>query len=294
MTAQAVTQRISAEFEKLPDRMQRVGTYVLDHPADVALLSMREQARRAGVPPAAMTRFAQRLGYAGYDALRALFVASIRGRVSDFSVRAGELAARREELGEPTLALSLANALAEHIAALAQPERQISIIEAASLLAGARRILCLGHRSCYAPAYHFAYVAGLHGAPTHLLDAPGGIGADALNAAEPSDVVLAISFAPYPRATVEIAASAREVGARVVALTDSFASPLARNADHAITVPTDIANATQVAAPVFAVVEMLVALVVARGGPEGRATLDRNEAECARRRIYWTEGRRAL
>ena len=74
--------------------MQKVGAYVLDHPEDVALLSMREQARRAGVPPAAMTRFAQRLGYTGYDELRGLFAASIRGRVSDFGVRAGELAAR--------------------------------------------------------------------------------------------------------------------------------------------------------------------------------------------------------
>ena len=82
MTVQAVTQRISAEFEKLPDRMRRVGTYVLDHPEDVALLSMREQARRAGVPPAAMTRFAQRLGYAGYDELR--------GALCRLDPRAGE------------------------------------------------------------------------------------------------------------------------------------------------------------------------------------------------------------
>ena len=94
MTPQVVAERIAAEFKALPDRMQKVGTYVLDHPEDVALLSMREQARRAGVPPAAMTRFAQRLGYTGYDELRDLFAASMRGRVSDFGARAGELAAR--------------------------------------------------------------------------------------------------------------------------------------------------------------------------------------------------------
>lgn len=293
MTVQAVTRRISAEFATLPNRMQRVGAYVLDHPEDVALLSMREQARRAGVPPATMTRFAQRLGYAGYDELRALFAASIRGRVNGFAARAGALAERRERLGEPTLAVTLAHALAERVAALASPESQAAFLDAAALLAEARRILCLGHRSCYAPAYHFAYVAGLHGAPTLLLDAPGGIGGDALSSVGAGDVVLAISFAPYTRMTVELAASARETGASVVALTDSLTSPLALSADCTLTVPTEIDSATQITVPAFAAVEMLAALVVARSGPEARATLERNEAALARRHVYWSEGRRA-
>lgn len=271
----------------MPARMQKVGAYVLDHPEDVALLSMREQARRAGVNPAAMTRFAQRLGYAGYDELRGLFAASIRGRVSDFGIRAGELSARRARLGEPTLARSLANALIERVAALAEPDRLAAIVDAASLVAGARRILCLGHRSCYAPAYHFAYVAGLYGAPTRLLDAPGGIGSDGLNAAKEGDVMLAVSFAPYTRATVEIATTAHDAGIPIVAVTDSSVSPLARIADRAISVPSDLADATHVTAPALAAVEMLAALVVARSGPDGRAVLERNETEFARRHIYW-------
>ncbi len=284
---QLIAQRIAHEFSQMPPRMRKVGIYVLDHPEDVALLSMREQARRADVPPAAMTRFAQRLGYAGYDELRSLFAASIRGRVSDFGVRAGELAAHRERLGEPTLANSLANALIERVAALAEPERLTAIVDAAALLAGARRILCLGHRSCYAPAYHFAYVAGLYGAPTRLLDAPGGIDVDGLNTAARGDVMLAVSFAPYARATVETATIAHELALPIVAVTDSLASPLAQIARRTVAVPTDLANATHVTTPAFAVIEMLAALVVAQSGPEGRAVLERNETEFARRRIYW-------
>ncbi len=290
MTPQVVARRIAAEFKDLPDRMRKVGAYVLDHPEDVALLSMREQARRAGVPPAAMTRFAQRLGYAGYDELRALFAASMRERVSDFGLRAGALAARRKRLGEPTLALSIAHALVERVAALAEADQLATLVEAASLLATARRIWCLGHRSSYAPAYHFAYVAGLYGAPTRLLDGPGGIGADGLNAAMVDDALLAVSFAPYTRATVEIAASASRAGIDVVALTDDASSPLAAMASRTIVVPTDLGDATYVTSPAFAAAEILSALVVARSGPEGRAVLERNEAEFARRRVYWDGG----
>jgi DNA-binding MurR/RpiR family transcriptional regulator len=293
MTPHAVARRISAEFENLPDRLRQVGTYVLDHPDDVALLSMREQAKLAGVPPATMTRFAQRLGYSGYDELRELFGVSMRGRASDFGARAGELAARRARVGEPNLALSITNSLVDRIAALAEPERQAAMLEAAGLLANAGRILCLGHRSCYAPAYHFAYIAGLHGAPTRLLDGPGGIGGDGLNGSGEGDVMLAISFAPYTRLTVELARSARELGIGVIALTDGPLSPLARAADCVVTVPTDLAEATQVASPIFAAVEMLAALLVARIGPEGRSILGRNEAEFARRHVYWDESVRA-
>ena len=293
MTAQAVARRIATEFATFPGRMQRVGTFVLDHPEDVALLSMREQARRVGVLPATMTRFAQRLGYSGYDELRALFAQSIRGQVSDFGARAGELATRRERLGEPTFASALAEALTDRVAALMEPERLTAIVEGAGVLARARRIFCLGHRSCYAPAYHFAYLAGLNGAPTCLLDAPGGIGADELNEAEAGDAMLAVSFAPYTSVTVSIAEDARDLGVEVVALTDNAASPIARAATATIVVPTEIAEAAYVTAPAFAAAEMLAALVVAGIGSEGRAVLERNEAVFARRSVYWSPGGRA-
>src|SRR5690606_31236894 len=145
----------------------------------------------------------------------------------DFSTRAGELAARRARLGETPLAASLAEALIERVAALAEQERLSQLVAAAARLAAARRIFCLGHRSSYAPAFHFTYVAGLHGAPTVLLDAPGGTGPDAISRAGPDDVVLAVSFAPYTRTTVDVAAQADREGAAVIALTDSATSPLA-------------------------------------------------------------------
>ena len=284
-----VEKRIRDGFESLSPGMRKVGRYVLEHPEDVALLSMREQSRRAGVPPATMTRFAQRLGYTGYDEVRGLFANSMRGRVSDFGQRAGTLAARREELGEWKLAASVVEALADGVAAIGDETRLAGIVDTAALLSSADRILCLGHRSCYAPAYHFAYVAALNGVPTVLLDAPGGIGIDAVNTTGSGDALLAVSFSPYTRQTVEIATSVNELGIPIVALTDSPVSPLARIADQSVSIPTDVAHATYVTAPIFAVAEVLAALVVASSGPEGRRILERNEAELARRNVYWAD-----
>src|SRR5260370_33573110 len=65
--------RLKADFENLSPQLQEAARWVIDHPADVALLSLREQARRAGIAPATLTRLAQRLRLRGFEGLRQAF-----------------------------------------------------------------------------------------------------------------------------------------------------------------------------------------------------------------------------
>src|SRR5271167_1488104 len=64
--------RIIKAFDTMSGQLQAGARYVLERPRDVALLSMREQARQAGVQPATMTRLAKHLGLDGYDRVREL------------------------------------------------------------------------------------------------------------------------------------------------------------------------------------------------------------------------------
>jgi hypothetical protein len=41
--------RLKADFDTLPPQLKEAARWVIDHPDDVALLSLREQARRAGI-----------------------------------------------------------------------------------------------------------------------------------------------------------------------------------------------------------------------------------------------------
>jgi DNA-binding MurR/RpiR family transcriptional regulator len=288
MLPQYVAELIVGAFQDLPDDMQRVSTYVLNHPEDVALLSMREIARRLTLPPATITRFAQRLGYSGYVELREQFAATMREQVSDFGDRAGRLAVRRARLGETSLAQSLADNLVDRVAGLAKEVLLSEIVAAAATVADARRVFCIGHRSCYAPVYHFAYITGLYGMPTRLLDAPGGIGADTLNEMDSGDVVVAAACTPYTRLTIDLAAASKERGAAIVAVTDSHASPLARMAVRTVAIANDVGGPTSAATPILAAMETLAALVAARTGETGRQVLERNESGFARRHVYWT------
>ncbi|STS10635.1 DNA-binding transcriptional regulator HexR [Ewingella americana] len=73
MEQQALIQKIKDQYESLPKQVRLVASFVLNYPQEVAVMSMREQAKLAGLPPSTMTRFAKRLGFSGYDDIRGDF-----------------------------------------------------------------------------------------------------------------------------------------------------------------------------------------------------------------------------
>jgi DNA-binding MurR/RpiR family transcriptional regulator len=74
---------------------------VIDHPTEVALLSMPEQAWRAGATAATMTRLAQRFGLQGCEGLRKLHADAVRERPESYRGRAEELLDRSERKAMP-------------------------------------------------------------------------------------------------------------------------------------------------------------------------------------------------
>ncbi|MGK9235633.1 MurR/RpiR family transcriptional regulator [Inquilinus limosus] len=272
--------RIVERFDAMPAQLQAAARYVLDRPRDVALLSMREQARQAGVPPATMTRLAKRLGLDGYDSVRALYAEAVRTGDIGFAGRADAQLASQTLKGDRALAAEIATTVAGHIARLAEPAALDRLTAAAARLAAARRIYCLGLRAGHAVAWHLHYVLSLLGERTVLLDAAGATGTDPIRAATPEDVLLAASVSPYTRATVETARWAAARGVAVVAVTDSEVSPLAQAAAETILVATDSPSFFHSLAPGFVAAEILAALVAGRG-TDAPAALRRTEAQLA-------------
>jgi DNA-binding MurR/RpiR family transcriptional regulator len=276
-----LTRPIVEAFEALSPQLQTAARYVLDRPDDVALLSMREQARRAGVPPATMTRLAKRLGLEGYDEVRALYAGAVRDGTLGFAGKAGVQVETQKLRGERALAADMALTLSRQLARLAETPTLDRLADAAGRLHQARRIYCLGLRSCHVIAWHFHYMLSLLGDKTVMLDDAGGIGLDAIRDAGANDVVLAASIEPYARATIEGARYAHRQGVPVVALTDSEVSPLAQIAVAMIPAATESPSFFHTMTPLLAVSEILAALVAGRSGQKALEALSRTEAQLA-------------
>lgn len=68
-----VQERLTRARPLLSPTLARATAYLLEHPADVVTMSMREIARASGIPAPNFSRLAERIGFSGYDALRAVY-----------------------------------------------------------------------------------------------------------------------------------------------------------------------------------------------------------------------------
>lgn len=291
---------LTANFDELSPQLKEAARWVIDHPADVALLTMREQARRAGIPPATLTRLAQRFRLEGYDEIRKLYAEAVRRRPDSFRGRAEELLQRRDSEGDEALIQDIFSSLTRHLQELASAPSMRGFKAAAEIIAKSRRVFCLGLRSTFSVAYSFHYARALFGADSVLVDGPGGIATDALRTIGPGDVLLAISVKPYTRQTVQAAHYAGKRGARVIAVTDSEVSPLAKLSRETLIVGTETPSFFHTMAPAFAAIECLTALVAARRGKETLKSLASSQEQLeafdtyilpTKRRVHTTKKR---
>ena len=289
MERDAFIDHVKRVFDGLPGRIQAAARFVLDNPHDVALLSMRELARRADVPPATMTRLAQHLGLSGYEDIRAIHAAALRDRPENYSDRAEGLVRCHREVGLLGVAAAMVDSLSAQVAEFGHPSRLEQMVEAAEALGAGRRIFCLGQRSSFPAAYHFAHVLRFFDGRAHLIDAAGGTGsAGALDIGE-DDVLLVVSITPAARHVVELTAYARRRGATVIGITDSHASPTGRMAHRVVIVGSRSPSFFDTMTPAFAACEILVALVAGREAGDVPAAVRDTEARLRDLKTWWGE-----
>ncbi len=291
MDAQTLCQKIKQQFDSLPKQVRAAASFVLDHPQEVAVMSMREQARLAGLPPSTMTRLAKHLGLAGYDAVRDAFIDALRQQDRPaYGGRVPGLVALNQQFGEETLVAQMAENAVAHVRSLTTPEGIAGIVRAAHLLAAARRIYALGLRSSFSVAYQFAYVTRFFADNVRLVDGAGESEAMAmLRAAGPRDVLFVASIAPYARRAVSVASFLAKRGVRIVAVTDSASSPLARLAEATVLVGKENPSFFDTVTPAFLLSEILAALMAAGGRKDVETAVSETEDALWRLDEWWPE-----
>lgn len=221
-------------YPGLSPQLQRIATYALEHPQDMALETVAQVASGAGVQPSAMVRFAQALGYGGFSDLQRIFRSRLVERSSgtpglrNYRERIAQFRAGQPRQG-PGGVLSQfvsdgVNSL-DQLHELVQPDQ---LKAAVRTLSAARSIHVLGHRRSFPVAYYLSYALTQLELRAPLLDSVGGMLREPARLIEARDALLAISFKPYTPEVVEVAQACHGRGVPVVSITDNALSPLAR------------------------------------------------------------------
>ncbi|MCM2545923.1 MurR/RpiR family transcriptional regulator [Burkholderia glumae] len=273
---------IRAQFSELSPQFQAGAAFLLDHPDEVAVSSMRKLAQRAQVQPASLVRLAQQFGFPGWNELRDLFVARVRARPAPMTQRARSLVkpGAKAALSHDLLAAQQQN-LAD-----AAARNQRALAEAAQLIRKAPHVHVAGFRSCYPVAFGFVYAYRLFRPSVSLLAGVAGSLEMELRAIGQASVTVIVSFAPYSTEATRVANIARERGSRIVAITDSAASPVALAADATLIFGHDSPSFFPSLVAAHALAEALVAQLLALEGGGAVAALERSEAELHARGAY--------
>lgn len=275
MNYEAVQIRILAELPQLSSQLRKAARFLVDHPDDVALVSMRVLASRSAVTPTTFVRLARRLGFDDWAALRRPFENRLRSGNAPFAAKADALVRRGPEA---VFAESLRATIANLGAADAGNDGR-EIARACAILERAQRIRVAGFRSCRAPAHSLVYLCRMFRHDVVLLGSDGGALEAELAAIGRKDAVVAIGFAPYSRELGPVVEAARRHGASLIAVADSMAAPIARRADVTLRFSTESPSFFPSVAAALAIVEALAATMLARSGPAAAARVRDTESD---------------
>lgn len=260
-------EKLISDYGQLSPQLRKVARYILDHPKEVALCSLRGLARAADVPPSTISRLMASIGVETWQDFRSHYQNRLLDLPASYAYRARETQKMEPDADrDPYLLESIARAEIDNISAAFSPSLTAKMITACGAIEHARHVFVVGRGAAYPAAYQFAYAYRLFRDNLVLVDGQSGAFGDQLRGINRRDVLIAIGARPYIRDTVRAVDYARSQHCPVIAVTDSDVAPIAHDAMINLVVPDKSPSFFQSFTASVSVMQALVALLVARGG----------------------------
>lgn len=269
---------IRERYDDLSDRLQRIARHILDEPNDVAFETLAVVAARSKVQPSAIVRFAQAFGFPGASPMQRLIRDGLlrEDRSVGYTERirqhrygiAGDVQGTRQLLSEFVEGNILALENLNHAVGPRDLEVAIDLLDRAST------VFVAGFRRSFPVASYLAYMLAQTEKRVVLVDGLAGLQLQQIRGLDASDVVVAISFAPYSAEAVMIIEAAKG-RSPVMAITDSVIGPIAKDADLVLQVRESEVRGFRSLAASMCLAQTLAIGLVARKADSAAASLEK-------------------
>lgn len=244
--------------EGLPKRLRQCADYVERNTDIIAVSTVADLSKAAGVQPSAFMRFCALMGFSGYSEMQRLFRQTHMQRWPDYPTRLENLRASGEESPSALLA-EFVDAGRTSLESLAGSIDEQTLDQAVQALVEAPMIHIIGLSRAFPVATYLAYALEKMDVPAMLHGKFGNL--QQRNAILPNDVLIAVTFSPYLQETLDLAAYAKEQGNKIVAITDAQSSQLRGLDAMMLTVSEeDVGAFRALAAPLSLAITLAVAV----------------------------------
>ncbi len=252
-------------LKKLQDSMPEfskgqklIAGYIINHYGKAAYMTAAKLGEVVGVSESTVVRFAIELGYDGYPKLQKVLQEFIKSKLT--AVQRLEVSSNR--INEENILKSVLQSDMEKLKLTMDEIDKDTFDNTVETILSAKKIYILGVRSSAPLASFLGFYFNLIFDNIRLVHTTSvsEIFEQIINASK-GDVVIGISFPRYSKRTIKAMQFAKDQGASVIAITDSFESPLAEYADHALIARSDMASfADSLVAPLSVINALIVAV----------------------------------
>lgn len=239
-----------------------IAWYIINHYGKAAYMTAAKLGEDVGVSESTVVRFANELGYDGYPKLQKVLQELIKSKLT--AVQRLEVSSNR--IGDENILKSVLNSDMEKIKITMEEIDQNSFNNSVERILNAKKIYILGVRSSAPLASFLGFYFNLIFDNVRLVHTTSvsEIFEQIINASS-GDVVIGISFPRYSKRTIKAMQFAKDQGASVVAITDSYESPVAQYADSSLIARSDMASfADSLVAPLSVINALIVAVGMRR------------------------------
>lgn len=235
-TRQAIEQGILTLVPSLPTNQKKVADFFLEHLDLVALLPIKDVAQKAEVSEASIVRFAQLLGYKGYKALKNALSTTLKNQLSPTE---HYQLAMNEKQKTPDIFKLIAHNVITNINDTIKSIDIQTFSDAVDSIINAKRIYCLGIELSNHLSRLMTFLLRQYSYDAHYLSTDFLKYREQIAYMTPQDLLIAFSFSPYSRETVEALEFGQERGIPGIAFTDKKTSPIRGFATYCFQIKTD-------------------------------------------------------
>ena len=274
-TGARIRELVRQRQSSLSPAERKLATVLLASYPIAGLESVARFAERAGVSPPTVTRFIGKLGFRGYPEFQEVLRKEVHARLSSPLARY-----HRDEapLGTDSL-VSHALEISQHnLQATQELVSHRDVEELVEVLADVRRrVLVLGGRLSGPLARYLAGQLHLLRPAVGLVDAERTAAAQQLIDLRKGDVLVVFDYRRYQADTIESARFASEQGINVILFTDPWLSPASGFARQVVVTSVETVGPFDSLVGATAVLEAVVAAVLARLGKQAQSRMLRLE-----------------
>lgn len=261
-------ERIRKKLTKLTKSQKVIANYIVENPQKFALSSVRELEKELKISKSTIVRLVQTLGYQGFSELKAEFLEGIRNNLGPIHRYKTFLSESHEKLDFIEL---IAEETINNIRKTLQLIDHVQYKKALEMVKEANHVYAIGIGISSFLAEMAAYLFNRVSInSSHMAFGPLKFTERIINLS-PDDLILAFSFPPYSRETIEAAHYAKERGLKVISITDKATNEIVQYSDVFLQI---FVESITISNSIMSVLVLLYSLVAQLGEEQKYKTLE--------------------